>query len=160
MCAASHVSSRSLRAAKPPPIMSTMKKVLLVLAVIYVLIHVAYDRSKRGPSPAEVDTNMARIAAEISRTLPRSEGGMRIDNVEYADRVMRYTGTLLEGHELTDEFRRAAEAQLKAFYCSNPQISKLGVGVEYLFKKTGARSISDKVSTQTWSTKAEPADCR
>ena len=137
-----------------------MLKKIMLLVVVYVICHVAYDAMmRRKPSAATIDKNMTKIAVEVNAKLPRTEGPMRIDSVDYSERMMRFSVTVLEGNELDKSFKDHARKVVVDLYCANPRSIELGIGVEYTFKKAGLKSFNSKVTYEEWSTTAGPENC-
>jgi len=50
-----------------------------------------------------------RVAEELNKQLPQSTDFIRLEEVTYSDRVLRYSGSLLRGQELNEEFKLAAQ---------------------------------------------------
>ena len=133
-----------------------MKKLLIACVLIFIVASVITDRLKHRKF---TDADGRRIAAEISAKLPVTVNSVRVDAVEYADGAMHYTGVILDGKVIDDEFKRSARDGLRKMYCGAPAFQKANVGVEYIFRSTGIRSISDQVKLEEWSTSIGPKDC-
>ena len=76
------------------------------------------------------EQNMAKIMAEINEKLPQTEGNMRLEKVEYANHVIRYSGTVLGGQGLSGEMKNDFEKQMKTIYCQNTEFKKANISIE------------------------------
>jgi len=130
---------------------------ILILAIIKALSQGYLDSNKGKYS----DKAMVDAAARINKTLPVSVAGgrLRLDKVEYANQVARYSGQQLWRKELTEQEKSDLKQEMKAFYCGEKGKAFVNakISVEYAFK-TQPTSLSD-LSTETWLVKFMPKDC-
>ena len=99
------------------------------------------------------------MAEEVNKMLPQTGELLRVDKVEYAGHVMRYSGAVLATRELTEELKTKLRAELVNLYCGNVALRRANVSVEYLLTKAAVASYNDKVHTETWSTVVRPENC-
>ena len=129
---------------------------LLVLILLLAAGKVAFQSFTQY----RTEKNMARVAEELNKQLPQSTDFIRLEEVTYSNRVLRYSGSLLQGQELNEEFKLAAQQKVKEIYCSSQRaFADAKVSVEYAFKKTSMKSLDDKLRSETWSAVARPQDC-
>lgn len=105
------------------------------------------------------EQNMAKIMAEINGKLPQTEGNMRLEKVEYANHVIRYSGTVLGGQGLSEEMKNDFEKQMKTIYCQNTEFKKANISIEYSLRSLIMKNINDKLSDETWVTGFHPNNC-
>jgi len=67
---------------------------------------------------------------------------MRMDSVEYSNRVMRYSGTLLQG-ALSDDLKSTFSGELKKLYCATRVLQEKKLSVEYVISDAGIANIND-----------------
>jgi hypothetical protein len=132
-----------------------MLKIVLICVVLYVLAQVASDWFVRSQAVKHADKNMAKIVEEMNRNLPQTNEFMQIEKVEYADRIMRYSGTVLGRQTLTEAFKTSTQQQLKKFYCDRAEFRRAKVSVSFSFRDTVSRG-----SGSPWSSMVGPEDCK
>jgi hypothetical protein len=132
-----------------------MLKKILILVVLIALGKTAVQSF----SAKNIEQNMAKIMAEINGKLPRTEGNMRLEKVEYANHVIRYSGTVLGGQGLSGEMKNDFEKQMKTIYCQNTEFKKANVSVEFSLRSLIMKNINDKLSDETWVTGFHPNNC-
>lgn len=131
-----------------------MKK-LLVLILIAIAGKFGWDRF----NAQKADQDMDRIVSELNGKLPMSTQYIRLDRVEYSGRTLRYHGTLLTGHEFTEQLQGVVRGQLQATYCGHDALKKRQVGVEYAFTQIGIQNINDKVQAKDFRIAVGPENC-
>ena len=102
----------------------------------------------------KADKDMQRLVTEINQKLPQTVGDVRLEKVVYADKVMRYAGTIPGNSQLTEAAKAEFQKKLKSMYCSNAVMRKGGVSVEYTMS-----SVS-MTGTERFSVSAKPEDCK
>ena len=106
--------------------------------VVAVLAYVAFsffgDRFKQGSSDKQVDQAMQKIAQEINAKLPMSGPNIRVDEVSYSERTLRYGATTLPGKNLSDDDKGQFKKLALTEYCGQPSLVKHRVAVEYTVK--------------------------
>lgn len=139
-------------------------KAIVIIILVLVAGKFVYDmKSGKAAAPVAaigVDQQMTRIVEEVNRKLPISNGVMQVERVEYSDRTVRYYGALLNARPVEESAKAELKRKLTAVYCSDKAIRDAKVSVEYAIKSVALRSISDKVTDQSWRTTIRPEDCR
>jgi hypothetical protein len=138
-----------------------MKKLLFFLVVL-VAGKLLFDRFGHSVKMDRADQEMAKIAAELNQKLPQKAGDyLSIEKAEYTNRTLRFSGNFLQGRELTPAMEQSLRQSLRQLYCNTNKAALVnGIGVEYQFRKTGLRSINDKVTDETWTVGIQPAECK
>ncbi|MEK8025106.1 hypothetical protein [Pseudaquabacterium rugosum] len=135
-----------------------MKKFLIICALL-VIGKVASDQITDNLATANTDKHMIKIAEEMNQKLPQTNEVMQIEEVTYSDRTLTVHGAMLNGQELSPEFKSNAQGKLKSFYCGRKEFKNAKVNVAYAFRATGMKTLSDKLATDNWSTVIHPTDC-
>ena len=130
--------------------------IVVVLAVVGAMTKTGiehYTAAKRGEN---ADAAMQQAAAELQAKLPMTIGQWRMEKVEYAEHIVRYTGTSLGSDAPGEEAKQTfTQASLKQ-YCSG-KLAAAKVGVDYVFKTP---SISlDNPYPQSWTASMRPQNC-
>ncbi len=144
-----------------------MFKLFMILAVAFGIGKLVLDRfadkaRSAGPatvfdSPAAIDAKMAKLVDEMRTRLPTKVGNVRVDNVEYANRVMTMHGMLTENATVTDDDKREIRKSLTAKYCAEKNgVMKYGVSLDYSLRTI--QSLHDKLVVTSWL--IAPADCK
>lgn len=149
------VYSRELRSAHD----AVRMKKLLIFIVLSAICTVAFNRWQQYRAVHDADKNMVRVVAEMNGKLPMDDGVMRVEKVEYAARVLRYSGTLLKAEDMTAAWKTSMRGRLQERYCGSKVFRTAKVSVAYEIAKAGPRTLSEKVNPETWTTTVGPDDC-
>lgn len=137
-----------------------MKK-LLIWGLVIVVGKAGFDSFIRSREDKSVDRALEEVAKELNMKMPHDMGdSIRVEKVEYSNRVVHYSGRVLGTKGLTDEVKNGFQQQAEIIYCRNDYFRKVSVSVEYSFQAQIMRNINDRLSYDTWVTKIDPGVCK
>lgn len=132
-------------------------KWLLIFALLWIVLNVANNALKnRGAS----DSNMRKVTEDLNKRMPMVGDEVRVEHAEYANRRILFTGKVVEGQILNEEWNAKLRAQMVSFYCSNETLSKSKVVFAYSYDQVALRNINDKLKRETFSGEVSGADCK
>ena len=139
-------------------------RTFVIIILVLVAGKFAYDsigsKAAKPLAAASTERQMVRIVEEMNRKLPMSNGVMQVERVEYSDQTLRYHGTLLNARPVEESAKAELQRKLSELYCRDRTLRDAKVSVEYAVKGVALKSISDRVTDQSWRTTVRPEDCK
>ncbi len=129
------------------------KKVLIFVFIVVPIMKVVADNYAKN----KVDEDVARSVEESRKELPKViNNAIRVDNISYANKTVRYEAVVLAQTEIDDSRKAAFQNGIKEMYCHGGMrpYARANVSVEYSirFESVFYKNIE-------WPFKLVPADC-
>jgi hypothetical protein len=111
---------------------------------------------RRQPSEAQ----LLSLTKELNKKLPIAGEALRVEHVEYENRKLTFTGKVVEGQILNEDWNAKARSQFIAFVCSQAEFRKANLTFAYAFDQVALRNLNDKLKKETFAGEVHSADCK
>ena len=102
---------------------------------------------------------MQFLASQLNQDFPQTFGDIRIESVDYANRLMRLHSTLLNASEIpAEEQPERARLSARDHYCRSG-FYKSRMNVSYNFRHLVLRSFYDSLQAEDLDIPLKPVDC-